>query len=113
MVRETSDRICGKCLKAALPHLVESIKRMRGSATVTCNWISLVRERRLTASASSLDRLLKPIRSTAGKPPSSGTSEAHGTPSASTDLQRLEQTPQTEGHGSGLAATLAKLGPLT
>ena len=31
VVWEASDRICGKRLKAALPHLVESIKRMRGA----------------------------------------------------------------------------------
>ena len=31
LVWEASDRICGKRLKAALPHLVESIKRIRGT----------------------------------------------------------------------------------
>ena len=31
VVWEASDRICGKRLHAALPHLVESIKRMRGA----------------------------------------------------------------------------------
>ena len=50
MVWEVSDRICGKRLHAALPYLVDSV----------------VRERLLTASASTLDRLLKPIRSSAG-----------------------------------------------
>ena len=38
VVWEASDRICGKRLHAALPHLVESIRKTRGSATVTCNW---------------------------------------------------------------------------
>ena len=31
VVWEASDRICGKRLKAALPHLVESIKKMKGA----------------------------------------------------------------------------------
>ena len=61
VVWEASDRICGKRLKAALPHLVESMER-HGHLQLD----SVVRERLLTASASSLDRLLKPIRSTAG-----------------------------------------------
>ena len=61
VVWEASDRICGKRLHAALPHLVESMER-HGHLQLD----SLVRERLLTASASTLDRLLKPIRSTAG-----------------------------------------------
>ena len=61
VVWEASDRICGKRLKAALPHLVESMER-HGHLQLD----SLVRERLLAASASTLDRLLKPIRSTAG-----------------------------------------------
>ena len=61
VVWEASDRICGKRLKAALPYLVESMER-HGHLQLD----SLVRERLLTASASTLDRLLKPIRSTAG-----------------------------------------------
>ena len=61
VVWEASDRICGKRLKAALPHLVESMER-HGHLRLD----SLVKERLLTASASTLDRLLKPIRSTAG-----------------------------------------------
>ena len=60
MVWEASDRICGKRLHAALPHLVESMERHGHLQR------SQVRERLLTASASTLDRLLKPIRSTAG-----------------------------------------------
>ena len=63
VVWEASDRICGKRLHAALPHLVESMER-HGHLQLD----SLVRERLLTASASTLDRLLKPIRSTAGSP---------------------------------------------
>ena len=61
VVWEASDRICGKRLHAELPHLVESMER-HGHLQLD----SLVRERLLTASASTLDRLLKPIRSTAG-----------------------------------------------
>ena len=56
---ETTDRICGKRLKAALPHLVESMER-HGHLDLDLE----VRERLLAASAATLDRLLKPVRST-------------------------------------------------
>ena len=56
---EASDRSCGKRLKAALPHLVESMER-HGHLDLDPE----VRERLLTASAATLDRLLKPIRTT-------------------------------------------------
>ena len=62
VVWEASDRICGKRLKAALPSLVESMER-HGHMELD----SLVRQRLLTASASTLDRLLKPVRATAGR----------------------------------------------
>ena len=88
VVWEASDRICGKRLKAALPYLVESMER-HGHLQLD----SLVRERLLTASASTLDRLLKPIRSTAGSRRRRGRRKSHGTPCANTDLQRLEQAP--------------------
>ena len=55
---EASDRICGKRLKAALPHLVESMER-HGHLDLD----SEVRERLLAARAPTLDRLLKPARS--------------------------------------------------
>ena len=61
VVWEASDRICGKRLHAALPHLVDSMER-HGHLQLD----SLVRERLLSASASTLDRLLKPVRATAG-----------------------------------------------
>ena len=61
MVWEASDRISGKRLKAALLHLVESMER-HGHLRLD----SLVKEPLLTASASTLDRLLKPILSSAG-----------------------------------------------
>ena len=58
---EAADRLCGRRLHAALPHLVESMER-HGQLKLD----SLIRERLLTASASTLDRQLRPIRSTAG-----------------------------------------------
>ena len=56
VVWEASDRICGK-LKGALPNLVDSIER-HGHLNLGPD----VRSRLLTASAASLDRLLRPIR---------------------------------------------------
>ena len=56
---EGTDRICGKRLKAALPHLVESMEH-HGHLDLDLQ----VRERLLAASAATLDRLLKPIRTT-------------------------------------------------
>ena len=61
VIREAADRICGKRLKAALPNLVESMER-HGHLDLDPQ----VRRRLLAASASTLDRLLKPIRATAG-----------------------------------------------
>ena len=58
---EASDRISGKRLKAALPHLVESIER-HGHLDLNPD----VRKRLLAASAATLDRLLKPVRTTVG-----------------------------------------------
>ena len=56
---EATDRMCGKRLKAAQPHLVESMER-HGHLDLDLE----VRERLLAASAATLDRLLKPVRST-------------------------------------------------
>ena len=56
---KASDRLCGKRLKAVLPHLVESMER-HGHLDLDLE----VRERLLAASAATLDRLLKPIRAT-------------------------------------------------
>ena len=61
VIWEAADRICGKRLKAALPNLVESMER-HGHLDLDPQ----VRRRLLAASASTLDRLLKPIRATAG-----------------------------------------------
>ena len=57
VVWEAADRICGKRLKAALPHLVESMER-HGHLDLDPG----VRQRLLAASAATLDRLLQPIR---------------------------------------------------
>ena len=57
LVWEASHRICGKRLKAALPHLVESMERHD-------HLDPEVRERLSAASAATLDRLLKPVRAT-------------------------------------------------
>ena len=59
MAWEATDRICGKRLTAALPHLVESMER-HGHLDLDPE----VRERLLAASAATLDRLLKPVRGT-------------------------------------------------
>ena len=61
VIWEVADRICGKRLKAALPCLVESIER-HGHLALDPE----VRGRLLAASAATLNRLLKPIRPTAG-----------------------------------------------
>ena len=61
VIWEAADRICGKRLKAAMPLLVESMER-HGHLALDPE----VRDRLLTASAATLDRLLKPIRPTAG-----------------------------------------------
>ena len=59
LVWEASDRICGKRLKAALPHMVESMES-HGHLDLDPE----IRERLLAASAATLDRLLKPVRVT-------------------------------------------------
>ena len=61
VVWEASDRICVKRLKAAVPNLVDSMER-HGHLELDPG----VRSRLLSASAATLDRLLKPIRTTAG-----------------------------------------------
>ena len=62
VIWEAADRICGKRLKAALPYLAESMER-HGHLDLDL----LVRPRLLSASAATPDRLLKPIRPTAGR----------------------------------------------
>ena len=61
MVWEASDRICGKRLKAALPSMVESLEK-HGHLDLDPG----VRRRLFSASAATIDRLLRPIREQAG-----------------------------------------------
>ena len=61
VVWEASDRICSKRLKAVLPSMVESMES-HGHLNLDPD----VRQRLFTASASTMDRLLKPIREQAG-----------------------------------------------
>ena len=61
VVWEASDRICGKRLKAALPSMVQSLER-HGHLDLDSD----VRERLFSASASTMDRLLRPVREQAG-----------------------------------------------
>ena len=57
VVWEAADRICGKRLKAALPSMVESLER-HGHLDLDPD----VRERLFSASAATIDRLLRPVR---------------------------------------------------
>ena len=59
---EAADRICGKRLKAVLPSLVDAMER-HGHLELD----PVVRERVLSVSAATIDRLLAPIRDTAGR----------------------------------------------
>ena len=61
VIWEASDRICGKRLKAALPSMVESLER-HGHLDLDPG----VRRRLFSASAATIDRLLRPIREQAG-----------------------------------------------
>jgi len=59
---EAADRICGKRLKPGLPGLVDAMER-HGHLQLE----STVRTRVLSASAATIDRLLAPVRETAGR----------------------------------------------
>ena len=85
LIWEAADRICGKRLKAALPNLVESMAR-HGHLDLDPQ----VRRRLLAASASTLDRLLKPIRATAGGRRKRPEATVDGRPGAGAYLRRLE-----------------------
>jgi hypothetical protein len=61
MLWEAADRVCGKRLKPLLPTLVVALER-HGHLTLD----AVVRERLLTASAATIDRLLATRRATAG-----------------------------------------------
>lgn len=58
---EVSDRICGKRLKAILPNLVDALERHRH-----IDLDLTVRQRLLSASAATIDRLLSDVRKQAG-----------------------------------------------
>jgi hypothetical protein len=62
VIWEASDRICGKRLKALLPTMVKSMES-HGHLQLDSN----VRKRLLEISAATIDRLLAPVRSQAGK----------------------------------------------
>ena len=85
LVWEASDRSCGKRLKAALPHLIESMER-HGHLDLDPE----VRERLLTASAATLDRLLKPIRTTVASRRKRRRNLSAGRNIPGPDLRRLE-----------------------
>src|SRR5437764_1789431 len=57
VVWEAADRICGKRLKAIVPSLVEAMER-HGHLALDAT----VRQRLLTVSAATIDRLLTPVR---------------------------------------------------
>jgi hypothetical protein len=59
---EAADRICRKRLKAALPSLIEAMEH-HGHLALDPR----VRERVLSVSAATIDRLLAPVRETAGR----------------------------------------------
>ena len=61
VVWEASDRICGKRVKAALPSMVESLER-HGHLDLDPD----VRRLLFSASAATIDRLLRPVRERAG-----------------------------------------------
>ncbi len=58
---ETADRICGKRLKAVITNLVEAMER-HGHLKLE----SMIREKVLSISASTIDRALRPIRKSTG-----------------------------------------------
>ena len=85
VVWEAADWICGKRLKAALPHLVESME-CHGHLYLDARG----RKQLLSASAATLDRLLQPIR-TPGRPPAQTQEESVAGPQyTGADLRRLE-----------------------
>jgi hypothetical protein len=61
MLWEAGDRICGKRLRALIPVLIDAMER-HGHLDLD----PLVRSRRLSASAATIDRLLSPEREAAG-----------------------------------------------
>ena len=58
---ETADRICGKRLQAAIPHLMQAMEK-HGHLELDPE----VRKKLMAVSAATLDRLLTPVRKGAG-----------------------------------------------
>lgn len=60
VVWEAADRICGKLLQAAIPNLVEAMER-HGHLKLEVE----IRNKLMTVSAATIDRMLRPVRKTA------------------------------------------------
>ena len=58
---EAADRICGKRLKAGIPNILDAMER-HGHLRLD----AVVRKNVLKVSAATIDRMLKPVRATAG-----------------------------------------------
>jgi len=61
LIWETADRICGKRLKAAIPHLMNAMEKY-GHLKLDAE----VRKKLIAVSAATIDRMLKPVRKGAG-----------------------------------------------
>jgi hypothetical protein len=61
LIWETADRICGKRLKAAIPHLMNAMEK-HGHLDLDPE----VRRKLIAVSAATIDRLLTPVRKSAG-----------------------------------------------
>ena len=85
MVWEAADRICGKRLKAALPHLVESMER-HGHLDLDPG----VRQRLLAASATTLGPVAPADQDTGGPPAQTQEAAVAGPQYSGADLRRLE-----------------------
>ena len=62
LIWETADRICGKRLKAAIPHLVNAMEK-HGHLNLDAE----VRRKLIAVSAATIDRMLTPVREGAGQ----------------------------------------------
>ena len=85
LIWEASDRHCGKRLKAALPHLVDSMER-HGHLELD----SEMRSRLLTASAATLGRLLKPVKARVHQPAQTAVQSGLRPSFSGSHLRRLE-----------------------
>ena len=85
MVWEAADRICGKRLRAALPHLVESMER-HGHLGLD----SQVRQRLLAASAATPGPVAPTHQDTGGPPAQTKEAAVAGPQYTGANLRRLE-----------------------